>query len=549
MRLSRTIAFRLFLLLASVQLAVLVALTYASVNVHQAHLMNNVVAGAAGVGDVILRSMRHSMMLNRKEDVHNIVASLRGEPGIRGLRIYNKQGTVVFSTDSSDISLTADMAAEACVSCHGSGSLESPARDGGKLWRIFHQPGGERVLGLITPIRNEPQCAAADCHAHDPQKTILGVMDVKMSLEGLDRDLEDSRTKMLWLSGGAVLLVAVVSGVFIWVVVRRPVRGLMEGMAMVSSGNLSHRLAVRSHDELGELARAFNGMTGEVSRAREELTAWSGTLEDKVRSKTAELEKAHRHMIRVEKMASLGSLAATVAHELNNPLEGILTFARLLRRRIQKSSLPPEEAAPYVEELGLVADEAQRCGNIVKNLLAFSRQRGGAFQPVALRSVVDRCILLMNHHARMHNVRLEVRVEEDLTVECDFSQLQQAIVALMVNGIEAMAPNGGEAGEGLLTLAVGGEGERVRISVTDTGVGIRDEIKPHIFEPFFTTKSEGKGVGLGLAVVYGIIQRHHGAIEVESEAGKGTTFILTLPLVQPAAGKDEGALYGEGAEQ
>jgi two-component system NtrC family sensor kinase len=548
MKFTQTIAFRLFLVLAAVQTLILAAFMYVNIQVQQSHLMENVVTSALRVSDMIARSTRYSMLLNRKDDVHNIVSSVASQPGIEGLRIYNKQGQVIFSANPSDINTTVDMNAEACVSCHGSGGLDRPHPSGGDLSRLFTTPDGGRVLGLITPIRNEPQCSDAACHAHPADKTILGVLDVKMSLTQVDQRLEESRLQLLALSGGAVLLIALVSGAFIWVVVQRPVKRLAQGMERVSSGHLGERLEVGSRDELGRLAASFNSMTGELARAQEELTAWSDTLEQKVREKTADLERAHRQIVGVEKMASLGNLAATVAHELNNPLEGILTFAKLLIRRIQKSALPAEEAGPLCDDLRLVADEAQRCGNIVKNLLVFSRQRGGSFQPVPVSSILDRCMLLMNHHAQMHGVTLAAGPVEEAMLECDASQIQQALMALMVNGIEAMAAAGDAGRGGAMTVTAvrsSVEGD-VIIKISDTGVGMSEEVKAHIFEPFFTTKSEGKGVGLGLSVVYGIVQGHRGSIDVISAIGKGTTFILTLPVHQPA-GRTAALAGSEGA--
>jgi len=537
MRLAHTIAFRLFLVLATVQTVILIALTYATVRVQQSHLMESVVASANRVSDVIARSTRYSMLLNRKEDVHQIISSLSGEPGIEGLRIYNKQGEIIFATHPADIHTVVDVNAEACVSCHGSGSLAEPHSENGELSRIFTKPDGNRVLGLITPIRNERECSNAACHAHPTDKTILGVLDVKMSLSNVDQRLEESKNQLLLLSGGAVLLVALVSGGFIWSVLRRPVNRLMNGMAMVSSGRLDHRIPETSSDEIGQLARSFNTMTAELARARSELTDWSNTLEEKVREKTADLERAHKQMVKVEKMASLGSLAATVAHELNNPLEGILTFAKLLIKRIKKTALPAAEVETYTTDLQLVADEAQRCGNIVKNLLVFSRQKGGSFQTVAMRSIVDRCALLMNHHASMHGVTMTVECPDDITLECDASQIQQALLALMVNAVEAMSSGGGRQQSGRLLLSVARTAgqDAVSIAVADTGPGMTEEIKAQIFEPFFTTKSEGKGVGLGLAVVYGIVEGHHGTIDVRTSPGEGATFTITLPIKQPVA--------------
>ncbi len=533
MRLTRTIAFKLFLLIVTVQTLILAALTFASIRVQQSNLMEQVVQSAVRVSDMIARSTRHSMMLNQKEDVHQIIASLGGEPGIAGIRIYNKQGVVAFGTNPADLFTKVDMNAEACVSCHPSG-LESPHATSSTLSRIFTNPGGERVLGLITPIRNEPQCSDAACHAHEVSKTILGVLDVKMSLAKVDRGLAQNTMQLLILSVGAVLLIGLVSGAFIWLFVRRPVKRLAVGVEMVTSGQLDHRLDAWGSDELGQLARSFNIMTEELARAREENAAWSQTLEAKVRQKTAALEDAHKQMVRVEKMASLGNLASSVAHELNNPLEGILTFARLLIKRIRKTSLPQEQVESYCDDLRLMADEAQRCGNIVKNLLVFARQGGMAFQTTRIRTVVERCALLINHYAEMNNVKVVTSCTDDDELVCDHGQIQQVLIALMMNGVEAMAGPSGVAGGGHLTVDVKRVKKNLIFKVIDNGMGMHDDVKAHIFEPFFTTKSEGKGVGLGLAIAYGIIERHHGSIEVESSVGKGTTFTLTLPAVQPA---------------
>ncbi|HMK39719.1 MAG TPA: HAMP domain-containing sensor histidine kinase [Bacteroidota bacterium] len=538
MRIVQTIAFRLFLLIASVQTLVLVLLTYAVLRVQESSLMGNVQTSAVRVSEMIRRATRHSMMYNRNADVDGIIAEMSGEPGIEGIRIYNKSGEVAYSTTASELHSRVDVNAEACVSCHHGSGLEHPRPVSAELSRIFNAPDGHRILGLITPIRNEPQCSLADCHAHPPARTILGVLDVKMSLAQADLRLADASRDLLYASVAAVLLVGLISGGFIWLVVRRPVHRLIRGMELVSSGDLTQHLLSTSQDELGQLARTFNSMTQELARARGEITAWSETLEEKVRVKTADLERAHRQMVGVEKMASLGNLASSVAHELNNPLEGILTFARLLVKRIGRSTLPPEEAKPFVDDLKLMADEALRCGNIVKNLLVFARQRGVSFQSVHLAEVIDRCILLMNHHARMHNVEIRKSCTGDDLLECDPDQVQQVLIVLMVNAIEAMGASAGreEGGTLGLDLASGGSDGLLRLVVSDTGIGMSEETKAHIFEPFYTTKSDTRGVGLGLSVAYGILERHHADVEVESAVGKGTVFTLTFPVKQPQPG-------------
>jgi two-component system NtrC family sensor kinase len=530
---THTIAFKLFLVTVTVQTLILAALTFASIRVQQSSLMETVTQSAARVSDLIARSTRHSMMLNQKEEVQQIISALGGEPGIAGLRIYNKQGVVTFGTNPAELMTKVDMNAEACVVCHTYG-LENPHTSSTTLTRIFTNAAGDRVLGLITPIRNAPQCSDAACHAHQASKTILGVLDVKMSLAQVDHGLAEHTAQLVILSVAAILLIGLVSGAFIWMFVRRPVKRLAVGIEMVTSGHLDHRLDARGSDELGRLAQSFNSMTEELSRARQENAAWSQTLEAKVRQKTADLEEAHKQMVRVEKMASLGNLASSVAHELNNPLEGILTFARLLIKRIRKAPLAQDQIDSYSDDLRLVADEAQRCGNIVKNLLVFARQGGMALQPTRIRTVVGRCTLLVNHYAEMNSVKVTTSCTDDDEVECDAGQIQQVLIALMMNAVEAMTGPAVPEGGGILTVDVRREGDKLVFKVVDNGMGMNDDVKAHIFEPFFTTKSEGKGVGLGLAIAYGIIERHHGTIEVESSVGRGTTFTVTLPVVQPS---------------
>jgi len=537
MSITRTIAFRLFLLIVSVQTVVLALLTYALLRVQESALMENAQSSAVRVSEMIRRATRHSMMFNRNADVDGILAAMAGEQGIEGIRVYNKSGEVTYTTLPAEIHTKVDMNAEACVSCHAGSSLANPHSATEILSRTFAASDGHRVMGLITPIRNEPQCADADCHAHPASRTILGVLDVKVSLAQADERLADARRALLSASVAAALLVGLISGGFIWLVVRRPVSRLTEGMRMVASGELTMRLPASSRDELGALAGTFNAMTQDLARARAENTAWSATLEQKVREKTADLEQAHRQMVAVEKMASLGNLASSVAHELNNPLEGILTFARLLMKRIRRFDLPAEDARAMTEDLKLVADEALRCGNIVRNLLVFARQRGVAFQSVHMAPLIERCALLMNHHARMHAVELRTSVAENDVMECDPDQVQQVLIALMVNAIEAMGPALGRDEGGTLTLEIHPvpAENRMRIVVSDTGIGMSEETKAHMFEPFFTTKSDAKGVGLGLSVAYGILERHHAAVDVVSAPGKGTAFTLSFPLRQPPA--------------
>jgi two-component system NtrC family sensor kinase len=231
-------------------------------------------------------------------------------------------------------------------------------------------------------------------------------------------------------------------------------------------------------------------------------------------------------MLVVEKMAALGKLAAIVAHEINNPLAGIATYARLLRRQHEREDGSSDLSEEHTRALKLVETEAIRCGTIVRNLLMFSRAPGAHFAVADLKPVAERCLMLARHKADLQEVTIESACAAVVPeVECDTAQIQQVILALVMNAIEAM-PEGG-------TLTIGlradPDADGVVLEVRDNGCGIPVEALPRIYEPFFTTKDQGEGVGLGLSVVFGIVERHKGTIDVLSEPGRGTLFRVRLP--------------------
>lgn len=499
--------------------------SYFAIRFQNDQVMSNVLQSANRMSDVIKNSTHYSMLLNRKEDVYQIITMIGKEPGVEGIRIYNKRGEIMFSTDKIEEQTVVDMHAEACFVCHEQQKPLQSLPTANRM-RIYSAPAGHRILGLINPIRNEPACSNADCHAHPPDRTVLGVLDVRMSLERFDKEMSAAQLKMILFAVATVALLALASFFYLHATVIRPVRRLMVGTEEISSGNLQYQLRTGSQDEIGQLARSFNAMTASLRELVEEKQRWSSELEKRVEEKTAELKHIHEQIFQIEKMTSLGKLAATVAHELNNPLEGILTYAKLLAKRLRKPDVTGETAKSMVEELDLIVHETERCGNIVKNLLLFSRKQVGEFALVPIREVVQRAAQLVRHHFEISGVKFaDHYAPEEVALMCDENQIQQALVALFVNAVEAM-PGGGSLSIDAAQPARDGP---IRITLTDTGVGIAEGDLEHIFEPFFTTKKEGRGVGLGLSVVYGIVERHGGHIDVASALGRGTCFTITFP--------------------
>ncbi|NQT72838.1 MAG: 4Fe-4S binding protein [Chloroflexi bacterium] len=233
-----------------------------------------------------------------------------------------------------------------------------------------------------------------------------------------------------------------------------------------------------------------------------------------------ELKDNQEALIQAEKLSSLGQMAASVAHEVNNPLSGVLIYTRLLTKKIKNNTFSEQEALGYLAKMD---SEIERSSRIIKNLLDFSRQFEPSFRTVDVNEVIEKALSLVGHQAEINNIEvIEYRNPSLPMVTADFDQLRQVLINLTLNAIQAM-PDGGK-----LTLRTSLEDDQIRIDVADTGCGISEENMHKLFTPFFTTKEKGQGVGLGLAVIHGIIQRHKGRIEVESEVGKGTIFTIYL---------------------
>jgi len=306
----------------------------------------------------------------------------------------------------------------------------------------------------------------------------------------------------------------------------------------LASGHLGYQIDVQSTDEIGELASSFNGMSRELQSEHNQNLAWTHTLEERVDQKTRELKRAHEHALHTEKMASIGKMAAVLAHEINNPLSGILTYSRLLRKWVDREELDRQKEGQagvrryqeICDSLDLIASESRRCGDLVKNLLTFSRTTPINLQPTDLNQVIERSLRLMQHQLDLAGIQVQLGLDPDLpNVLCDASQIEQVILALVVNAMDAMAQGGNLWLTTSFSRDLSQEPGYVRIVVRDDGSGIPPDILPRLFEPFLTTKETGRGVGLGLAVSRSILERHSGSIEVQSEVGRGTTFTVTLP--------------------
>lgn len=432
-------------------------LGFINVRLHRRHLEAARRASALRLADVIQRSTSHYMLRNDRAALRHIVETIGKEPGISHLRIVDANGHTAFSTV---------------------------------------RPPAARSLSTVTPIPNAPTCSNAACHAHPASQKVLGVLELNLDLAEEDRNIRASTIQFVAQSAGAIVLTLLAISAFVWRFVHKPVRALRSGTDRLGRGELGVQIPVRSRDELGNLAEAFNAMSRELDEARQ------------------------RQMSHAEKLTSLGKLAAVVAHEINNPLSGILTYSKLLRKWVDRGET---RRAEMHDALQLIENESRRCGDIVRSLLTFAREQPLNISSVDVNHLIRQTLKLVEHKLELGGIAQHLELTEHLpAIRGDAGQIEQLLLALIMNAIEAMPR------DGVLHIVTAARGQTIAIDIEDNGIGIPAEILERLFVPFTTTK-EDKGCGLGLAVSKAIVDRHNGTISVQSEPGRGTKFTIVLP--------------------
>jgi two-component system NtrC family sensor kinase len=618
----KKIGFRLIFAVALTSLTIIGVFAYFNVKSHSRSLLIEVERHANQLGETVISSTRFDMMLNQRDRIQQVINSIGTQPQIRDVRILNKVGEIIYSSDSTNINRMVDKKAESCYACHSANEpLEKISiTERTRIFRI--DPDSSRVMGIITPIYNEKSCWQAECHAHPKNQKVLGVLDVTISLAEVDQTIQKSEVEIVIFAIVAILGVGMLIGFFVRRWVSHPVNNLLSATKQIAMGNLNYSIKDMGEDEIGMLAHSFNNMTKKLSEARMQL-------------------------FQSDKMASLGRLAAGVAHEINNPLTGVLTYSSFLLKRTQDN-------AEFQEDLKVIVRETLRCREIVKSLLDFARQTVPKKNNADINEIIERAIGVIENQLSLNKVKMIKELDNNLPkITVDANQIQQVFINLFVNASDAIGETGGtlsvtthqislspygvaqikkaacskrhslidndfkigglpslkvkvvsenkegfihldpvygkhrnhfdlgfpvgkdakfvcpecnislvqhdqtcpDCGSPVLVFEISGQGiyevcsseknnwekwefvdsaglsEYIEIKIKDTGSGISNDDISKIFEPFFSTKGQ-KGTGLGLAVIWGIIDNHNGTITVESEVGKGTTFVIRLPLAQ-----------------
>jgi len=521
----RSLGYKLILSAGVITVIGIGIFTYFNLKSQGEQFTRQVLLGAGQMTDTIKRATRYDMLKNHRDALYNVIETIGRQEGVERVRIFNKEGKIIFSSHKEEIGNMVDKKAEACYVCHTmEKALERVSSP--ETSRIFIAKNGHRVLGTIAPIYNEPDCYNAQCHAHKQEQKVLGVLDITYSLAPVDKWIAQNRNKMLLLTIIAILGISTFLGLFVQRFVHKPVNQLVKGTSKVAEGDLDFSIPLNSTDEIGILARSFNQMTRRLKEANNEIQTLVHTLEKRVEERTNELRETQKRLFQSEKLASLGRVAASVAHEINNPVSGILSYSKYCEKIVKgKEAMAKEQSSELQGCLEMISREAERCGRITQQLLDFATQRGLSLRfDVDVNRIIEETLELLSGQISLKEINIEKNFGDTLRIPADPSLLKEAFLNIILNSFEAMDYRGIL---GIHTELKTNE-KMAEIIFRDNGKGIDHEDLSKIFDPFYTTKGDKKG--LGLSVAYGIVQAHQGTINVDSTLGKGTALIIRLPI-------------------
>ncbi len=477
------------------------------------------------LSEIILHTTHFQMLEDNRTRVYEMIDEVTQHEKIDRIRLFSPEGYVHFSTQGDEIG----KAREALSLNDRGGDIKAISAESSTLKserRIFVNPQGVEILSVTTEIDNKPDCYTAACHVHSPDVKALGYLEVQGTLAKIGVQASAYRDSIAVFGGVLMLMIIICLSWMTQSMVIDPVRDLLLHARKVSNMELDSQLQLKSDDEIGELSQAFNTMTVKLKDARDEYRELNETLEAKVLERTEEIAQVNYQLARSEKLASLGELVAGIAHEINNPLSGILMFANLFAEDQRLGDDQRSDAMTIVHE-------TKRCADIVKRLLDFSRTSIPDKRLKSLASIMENTLALVEHHAAVNDVEIIRHYGVNLPdIEVDPTQIEQVFINLLVNACHAM-PLGGRL---TITMHTDPRRDLLITSIEDTGQGISEENLGRIFDPFFTTKNQElggvAGTGLGLSVSYGIIQNHGGHIKVQSVVDQGTVFTVELPVAK-----------------
>lgn len=499
---SRSLSFKLSFSVGLVTFAAMAIFAYHIIRTQRSELTDQVVEEAARFSETVKRSTKWSMLHYQPESIQAIIDTVGEQEGISKLRVFNKDGLIMYSNDPAEVGQVVNLRAEACYACHAEDQplVRLPL----KARTRFYESRGERLVGMINPVYNERACWTEPCHAHPQERTVLGVLDIGMSLADVETRVQRNIRWTTIFALSVFLALSTFIGLYIILFVNRPIKMVVRAAGAVARGERTGRIVVRTGDELTEMAEAFNEMS-EKLRLREMA------------------------LLQAERLAAIGTTVASLAHNIKNILNGLEGGVYVVNAGMEDHN--PEQVEKGWE---MVQRNVTKISDLAHDLLTFAKDRQPILSHVPLNRIVEEVIEDLTPGAAAVGVRLASDPGEDMgVVWLDRSGIFRAVLNLVSNGIDACADLEPDK-DAVVTVRTRRMGpHRVRIEVSDNGSGMDREVQRKIFTTFFSTKGS-KGTGLGLLAAQKVVHEHDGQIMVASEVGLGTTFTILLPDRPPS---------------
>lgn len=493
-------SYKLIFAIGLVGIIIISIFSYISADTYRKQIISEIENHANQLSETVKRSAKYDMLHNNRPRIRRIIDTIGKQGGIEKVRVINKVGTIIYSSCKDEVDSIVDMKGEMCYGCHGKNLVVEKLTISQRT-RFFSSDNGHNYLGIINPVYNERACYESSCHIHSPVSKVLGVLDVIMSLDKVDAQINTFTAELMVSAFFAIVVNSFVLWFLVHKLVSKPVKDLLAATDAVSEGDYKYKVNIDEKHEMRNLAVSFNEMIDKISETQNQLY--------------------HN-----AKLASLGQIAAGIAHEINNPLTGVLTYSSFHLKRIDSNNLDKKELK---ESLQVIVRETKRCREIIKGLLDYARQVPPKKTKNNINVVIEQSLAILENQLSINNITVDkFYLDEIPEIEADFVQLQQVFINLISNAAHAIGEKGGEIVI-FTQLKTQDDSEYIEVKISDTGHGIPQEKINSIFDPFFSTKGQ-EGTGLGLSVVLGIIDEHNGKVDVESEVGKGTTFTIKLPV-------------------
>lgn len=529
--LRRRLAIKLIFYIGITLVLTLGIFSYINIKIQKKYLFEEMQQNAVRLSQTIERSIKYEMLIARSDHIQKTLEDIGKQEGIEHIQLFDKKGKIIAADSKGAIGMLIDKEGDACKVCHRNKDSLKKLPTLAKT-RISSSQKGYRVLGIINPIYNEPQCYNSPCHFHPKDQNVLGVMDILMSLARFDGQISTSRKQIVIYFLFTFLLISGGIGFFIFLFVNIPISKMIEGTRKIAEGDLKYQIGSYYSDEIGELGKSFDKMTAELAKSREEMEQWNVKLKNEVRKATEKLRKTNEKLNKAnEKLREVDNMKSDFMRRVEHGSRSHLG--------VIKSCLNLVKGGYYSElneqQRDLVNTAERRSSALLELLddillLSYRKSTRGIYnmESVHIAEIVQKVIDEVKETALKKHIVISVQIPPDIIpVLADRKALSEVFSNLITNAVKYTREHG------TIDISAKQKKDFIEIDISDTGIGIASEDLPKIFDEFYRTPNaksiKEEGTGLGLSIVKEIVEAHHGSIEVRSEFGKGSSFTVILP--------------------